>query len=146
MINFEELTQQNHKIAELSKLLSLVIEDRSMCDADVTCDLFLDFATRVQEHLDLEERELYQALLIHSEHSVTNTAHRFLSGSNAIKLVFKEYLKRWCHNKSLRIYDHDVFISDTNEMFELILQRIQDETEHFYPTVREVALEMQQAA
>ena len=145
MINFEELTEQNHKIAELSKVLSHIIEDREICDTDVTCDLFFDYASRVQEHLEIEERELYQALLIHREKSVNNTAHRFLSGSTAIKQVFKQYLKRWCNNKSLRIRDHAVFVSDTNEMFELILQRIQDETEHLYPTVKEVALEKQAA-
>ncbi len=145
MISFEELTEQNHKIAELSKVLSHIIEDRSICDTDVTCDLFFDYAKSVQEHLDIEERELYQALLIHSEQSVNNTAHRFLSGSTAIRQVFKQYLKRWCSNKSLRIRDHGLFVKDTREMFELILQRIQDETEHLYPTVKEVALEKQAA-
>ena len=145
MISFEELTEQNHKIAELSKVLSYIIEDRAICDTDVTCDLFFDFADRVKEHLDVEERELYQALLIHHEKSVNNTAHRFLSGSTAIKQVFKQYLKRWCSNKSLRIRDHQLFVKDTNEMFELIQQRILDETEHLYPTVKEVALEKQAA-
>jgi len=145
MISFEELTEQNHKIAELSKVLSYIIEDRSICDTEVTCDLFFDYAQRVQEHLDVEERELYQALLIHSEKTVNNTAHRFLSGSTAIRKVFKQYLKRWCGNHSLRIRDHGLFVKDTREMFALILQRIQDETEHLYPTVKKVALEKQAA-
>ena len=141
MISFEELNEQNHKIAELSKVISYIIEDRSLCDTDVTCDLFFNFATKVQEHLDVEDREIYQALLMHKESRINNTASRFLSGSAEIKRVFKQYLKRWCHNKSLRIKDHDRFITETNEMFELVLNRIQDEVEHLYPTVKEVALE-----
>lgn len=145
MIGFEELNKQNHKIAELAKVLSYVIEDRSICDTDVTCDLFFDFADKVKTHLDLEDKELYQALLTHRETRVKNTANRFLSGSNEIKRVFGQYLKRWCKNKSLRIRDHDRFIQETNEMFELIMQRIVDETEHLYPTVREVRAELRAA-
>jgi len=141
MISFKELNQQNHKIAELSKVLSHLIEDRSLCDTDVTCDLFFDYVEKVQSHLDIEDRELYQALLIHKETRINNTASRFLSGSAEIKKVFKQYLKRWCYNKSLRIRNHDNFVVETNEMFELVLRRIQDEVENLYPTVKEVALE-----
>jgi hypothetical protein len=145
MISVDELKEQNHKIAELSKVLSFVIEDRSMCDTDVTCDLFFDFTNRVKDHLDTEDRDLYQALLVHREARIKNTANRFLSGSAEIKRVFKQYLRRWCTNKSLRIKDHDLFVKETNEMFELVLNRIQDEVEHLYPTVNEVILEKKAA-
>ena len=145
MINFIELAEQNHKIAELSKVLSNVIEDRSLCDTDVTCDLFFDFAERVKSHLDAEDRELYQDLLVHREARVKNVANRFLSGSGEIKRVFRQYLKKWCRNKKLRIRDHEKFIAETNEMFELIFRRIEDETENLLPVVREVAMECKAA-
>lgn len=145
MISVDELNVQNHKIAELSKVLSFIIEDRSMCDTDVTCDLFFDFAKRVKDHLDVEDRDLYQSLLVHRERRVKNTANRFLSGSAEIKRVFKQYLRRWCHNQSLRIKDHNLFVQETNEMFELVLSRIQDEAENLYPTVSEVLLEKKAA-
>lgn len=145
MITFEELYKQNHKIAELAKVLSFVIEDRSMCDTDITCDLFFDFADSVKSHLDLEDKELYQSLLTHRDQQVKNTADRFLSGSNEIKRVFGQYLKRWCRNKSLRIRDHNLFVEETREMFELIQQRIEDEIEKLYPTVRAVREELRAA-
>ena len=141
MINFAELNKQNHKIAELSKVLSRIIEDRELCDTDVTCDLFFDFTDQVKNHLDVEDKEIYQDLLTHKESRVKNTASRFLSGSAEIKRVFKQYLKHWCHNKTLRIKDHQRFVRETNEMFELVLNRIQDEVEHLYPTVKEIELE-----
>jgi hemerythrin-like domain-containing protein len=141
MISFTELHEQNHKIAELSKVLSHIIDDRSICDTDVTCDLFFEYTEKVKAHLDIEDRELYQALLTHKESRVKNTANRFLSGSAEIKRVFKQYLRRWCKNKQLRIRDHDLFVKETNEMFELVLKRIEDESEHLYPTAREVARE-----
>lgn len=146
MINFTELAEQNHKIAELSKVLSHVIEDRSLCDTDVTCDLFFDFSDRVKNHLDTEDKELYQDLLVHKEARVKNVAGRFLSGSAEIKRVFRQYLKKWCRNKKLRIRDHQKFVTETNEMFELIFRRIEDETENLFPIVREVAIERSKAA
>jgi len=138
MISFQELNQQNHKIAELSKVLIHVINDRALCDTEVACDLFFDFTARVKEHLTIEDREIYQDLLVHHDVSVKNTANCFLSGSAEIKRVFQQYLKRWCQKKSLRIKNHDLFIIETNEMFELVLRRIQDEVEHLYPTVKKV--------
>ena len=138
MITFDELTEQNQKIAELAKVVVYLINDRSICDTQTTCDLFFDFLARVKSHLDVEERELYQELLTHRDNDVKMTANKFLSGSSEIKRVFKEYTKRWCKNKQLRIKDHEVFIKETDEMCELVMDRIIDETEHFYPIVRQV--------
>jgi hypoxanthine phosphoribosyltransferase len=138
MVTTLELAEQSHKIAELSKVLSHIIDDRALCDTGVTCDLFFDFVEQVHKHLETEDKFVYQALLAHKESGINNTADRFMSGSTEMKRVFKEYLKRWCSNKSLRIKNHDEFINETNEMFELVLKRIQDEAEHLYPTIREV--------
>jgi len=138
MISFKELNEQNQKITELSRVLTRLITDRAICDTDTTCDLFFDYINKVKEHLDVEERELYRELLTHSDSHVKNTASMFLSGSGEIKKVFKQYVKRWCRNKQLRIKDHDRFIEETQEMFEMVLERIVHETEHFYPVVRSV--------
>lgn len=145
MVSFTELNQQNDKITELSHVLGYLINDRAICDTSITCDLFFEFVEKVREHLELEERELYQALLTHRANKVCTTANRFLSGSGEIKRVFKQYLKRWCNKKELRIADHDKFVSETQEMFQLILKRIEDEVEHLYPTVRKVQAELQAA-
>jgi hemerythrin-like domain-containing protein len=138
MVSFTELNQQNDTITELSNVLCHLIDERSVCDLKVTCDLFFSYVDRVKEHLDLEERELYQSMLLHSDQSTRNIANKFLSGSGEIKRVFGQYLKRWSKNKELRIDDHDQFVKDTREMFQLVLNRIEDEVEHLYPTVRVV--------
>jgi hemerythrin-like domain-containing protein len=111
----------------------------------VTYDLFFSYVDRVKEHLDLEERELYQSMLLHNDQTIRNTASKFLSGSGEIKRVFGQYLKRWSKNKELLINDHDQFVKDTREMFQLVLNRIEDEVEHLYPTVREVQAARQAA-
>lgn len=142
MVSFTELNQQNDTITELSNVLCHLIDERSVCDLKVTCDLFFSYVDQVKAHLDLEERELYQSMLLHSDQNIRNTANKFLSGSGEIKRVFGQYLKRWSKNKELRINDHDQFVKDTREMFQLVFNRIEDEVEHLYPTVRAVQAAM----
>lgn len=138
MVTFKELNEQNHMIAERAKIIAYMIQDRTICDTDVTNELFFDFVQMVKSHLDIEERELYKKLLTHPEQGVKNTAENFLSGSAEIKRVFKQYTRRWCHNNKLRIKDHDRFVKETNEIFDMIQDRIISETEKFYPVVRNV--------
>ncbi|RKZ93914.1 MAG: hypothetical protein DRQ43_07570 [Gammaproteobacteria bacterium] len=138
MVSFKELNEQNHKISELSKIILYMIQDRTVCDADVTCDLFFDLTDRIKKHMDVEERELYKSMLTHSDRSIKQTAENFLSGSAEIKRVFKQYMKRWCHNKTLRIKNHTRFVQETEELFDLIQIRMINEVEKFYPVVRTV--------
>ncbi len=138
MVTFNELNQQNDKITELSNVLNYLINERALCDTTITQQLFFTYVEIVKEHLALEERELYQKLLISREASVHNTADKFLAGSAEIKRVFNQYLKHWCKHKQLYIKDYDQFVKDSQEMFALVLRRIEDEVEHLYPTVRRV--------
>jgi len=135
MISYMELNEQNHKITELSNVLSYLINERSMCDTEVSCELFFRYVELVKEHLETEERELYQLLLMDDDNDARNTGRKFLSGSSEIKRVFGQYLKRWCKGKELRIRDHEAFIRDTREIFALVIRRIDDEIVHLYPTL-----------
>lgn len=135
MISYMELNEQNHKITELSNVLSYLINERSMCDTEVSCELFFRYVELVKEHLETEERELYQLLLMDDDNDARNTGRKFLSGSGEIKRVFGQYLKRWCKGKELRIRDHEAFIRDTREIFALVIRRIDDEIVHLYPTL-----------
>lgn len=138
MVSFKELNEQNHMISERAKIIMYMIQDRSICDTDVTCDLFFDLTDRIKKHMEIEERELYKDLLTNNDQSVKQTAENFLSGQAEIKRVFKQYMKRWCHNKNLRIKNHEQFVQETNEFLNMIQDRIVSETEKFYPVVRSV--------
>lgn len=137
MISYMELHEQNHKITELSNVLSYLINERSMCDTAVSCELFFRYMNMVREHLELEEREVYQTLLMDDDNDVRNIGRKFLSGSGEIKRIFDQYRKRWCKGKELRIRDHNAFVDDTREIFGLMIRRIDDETVHLYPTLLE---------
>ena len=143
MIPFDTLNQQNHDIAELSKVLVVLIQDREICDTSITCDLFDRYVAKVREHLDLEERNIYAGLLSHPAKENNQLATRFLNGAMEIKRIFSSYTRKWC-KQSLHIFNHEQFLVETGEIFRLIQERVQAEGEELYPVAR--SIEQQQLA
>jgi hypothetical protein len=88
--------------------------------------------------METVDAQLCGQLMKSQDRDMKNTADRFLSGSTEIKRIFAAYLKDWCNERKgdLRIANHDAFVADTNQMFGLVLDRIERETEHLYPLVR----------
>jgi len=138
MVSYQELHQQNHKITELTNILQHLLGDRSLCDSEVTCSLFFDYVNLVKEHMAVTDSGMYSKLLGSGDQKLNNIANRFMGGSREINRIFSAYLKRWCKikNKELVIKEYDAFMQDTQEMFDIVLDRIQNETEHLYPAVR----------
>ena len=141
MVSYQELHQQNHKITELTNILQHLLGDRSLCDSTVTCDLFFDYVKAVKEHMAVTDSAMFSRLLGSGDQKLNNIANRFMGGSREINRIFSAYLKRWCKlkNKELVIKEYDAFMRDTQEMFEIVLDRIQSETEHLYPAVRRLS-------
>ncbi len=141
MVPFEQLNQQNHEIAELSKVLNVLIEDREVCDTDITCDLFMRYSEKVRNHLELQDTTLYGMLLSNPDRQLSAVGNRFVEGSREINRIFNEYVRRWCNKgtlKNLKIANHERFVKETKEMFQLIADRTLSEVEELYPAARQV--------
>ena len=139
MISYTELNEQNHRITELTNVLSYLFKDRSMCDTGSCCELFYRYVDLVKEHIDIVDRDMYSDLLKSPDKKINNVARNFMSGSMEIKRILKVFTKRWCPTQkkaTLHINEHAQFLSDTEELFAIVLERILDETEHLYPLVR----------
>ena len=139
MITYEELNEQNHRITELSNILRYLFKERSICDTGACCEIFYHYMELVKEHVDTVDRDMYSDLLKSSDDKINNVAKNFMSGSVEVKKILKGFTKRWCPSKkpnALKIKGHDKFLDETNELFDIVLQRILDETEHLYPLVR----------
>lgn len=145
MVTYDELNAQNDNITELSNVLTKLLEDRFLCDSTITSELFFRYVDSVCDHLELTDRRLYPPMLAHGETRVTNMANRFMGGSKEIKRIFSSYLKKWCNKgkHELLVDDFNEFTDETIEMFEIVLDRIQDETEHLYPLLREITGDQQ---
>lgn len=140
MIPFDQLTTDNHQISELTKVLSVLIEDREICDTQIVCDLFERYIDKVMTHMDTEDKVLYSKMLSHPDQKVQSTASRFLSGSKEIKRIFKQYKQKWCAH-GLTIYNYDQFLAETHEIFQLVLDRVIKVSEELYPIARRVESE-----
>ena len=140
MTAFSKLHAQNHKITELSNVFLYLVQNREMCDTETACDVFFEYSTKVKEHIELVDKDLCGKLISYPDQQVKNTANRFLSGSSEIKRIFNQYLRDWCNESRhhLTIGDHEEFLKETEQMFGLVLDRIQRETEHLYPLIRKV--------
>jgi len=145
MITYDELHNENHRITELSNVLLYLFKDRTMCDTETCCELFHRYTDKVKTHIDLVDENLYSQLLTHDNHDIQKMARNFMSGSQEIKRIISSYIKDWCPRKkaeSLAIADYEHFLEESEKMFELILERIQNETEKLYPMVRELSGDM----
>jgi hypothetical protein len=147
MITYDELNTQCHEITELSNVLSYLLHDRSMCDTSTCCDLFYRYGEKIQSHLDSVDHT-YTTLLNSQDDHAKNIGRNFLSGSQEIKRIFTQYRKRWCERRKhqLHIADYGEFLQDTDQVFGMILNRIQDETEQLYPLIRTIKGDAQRAA
>ena len=142
MLTYKDLNEQNHRITELSNVLRYLLKDRAMCDTGSCFDLFNNYVTLVKEHMDTVDKNMYSDLLASPDEKVNNVAKNFMSGSVEVKKILQKYTKKWCPphaNSGLRIKDHELFLSSTDELFDIVLQRILDETEHLYPLVRSLS-------
>lgn len=138
MADFSALHDQNHRITETSNVFLYLIRERSMCDTECARGLFFSYVNLVREHMELVDGELCGLLMKSKDREMQNIAERFLSGSSELKRIFAGYCKDWCNERKreIRIADHAAFVADTNEVFGMVLERIERETEHLYPLVR----------
>ena len=142
MITYAELHEQNHRITELTNVLNYLFKDRAMCDTGSCCELFYRYVDLVKNHIQMVDKDMYSDLLKSPDDKINNVARNFMSGSVEIKRILKDFTKRWCPTKrkdTLRINEHAQFMKDTEELFEIVLQRILDETEHLYQLVRSLS-------
>jgi len=148
MLTYDELNAQNDKITELSNVLRLLLTDRLLCDSSITAELFCRFVDQVRNHLEITDKKLYTQLLTSGDSHVTTVANRFMGGSKEIKRIFADFVKKWCNMKKqqLLVTDYDEFARITEDMFDMVLDRIQDEVEHLYPLLREVREDNKYAA
>jgi hypothetical protein len=142
VVSYQNLNEQNHKITELSNILSVLIQDRLICDSETCNQLFYDYMNNVNDHIHVVDSTLYLDLLKSPSQDMNNLANNFMSGSQEIKRIMNRYERRWCNKKKHELTigaQHKAFLSETDEMFEMVLGRLQDEMEHLYPTVRQIS-------
>lgn len=139
MAILDEVNKHNHQLTDTSNVLMYLLKQREMCDNETCIYLLFRFLDQIDNHFKLID-SLYQGLLADKNQEANNTAEKFMSGEVELKRIVSQYTSSWCNmnKKQLKIKDYEAFSKDTFKLFEIMLARIQDETEHMYPMVREV--------
>ena len=148
MIDFAELHEQNHRIGELSHVYLYLAKERSLCDSETACGLFFDYIEDVRSHLKRVDDLVKKRLLTCRDPWARNLARQLIADSALLERNFALLVTRWAEpgGRGLRIVDHQAFIDDIGELFLLIADRIQRETEHLYPLLRRLDAGGQRAA
>ncbi len=138
MSHSNDLHMQIHNITELNNVLTNLLGERSLCDMQITGELFFRYIELVKHHLQNTESAVFAKLLVNADQEQSRTVERFIDGSSEIKHIFADYTRKWCRNNQLYIRDYSLFYKDTVEVFELVLRRLRDETEKLYPLMKAV--------
>ena len=136
MIPVEELKRQHVEIRELMSVLSLLVPDETARKTRIVEGLFSDLAKKVNDHILLEDGTLYKELLVHQDPAIQITARNFLSGSHELRRLFGQYIRHACRQGS-KEKDCAAFVKDTEEVFNLLQERIRIEEKRFYPLAEE---------
>ncbi len=138
METLKELQDQNQEIAELCRVLRILLNDTSVCDTSIARELFQRFTGKVKAHLTLEANSLYAHLLSHEDMAVNSLTKRFLENSRELQRIFGSYEKKWCRH-GVDVKGNEDFIRETHDIFDMILERINKETEEFFPMASQAA-------
>jgi hypothetical protein len=135
MSDLTKFHEQNHKITEITSVYRYLVRERAMCETELAGNLLFDFSDRVAAHLDQVDQAITKRLLTDPDPQRQNQARKFMAESAFLKKLIREYLGAWTRKRSRRLYlkDHARFLHETDELFALVLDRIQRETEYLYP-------------
>ena len=127
-----ELTQMVEDLRSIMTPENLRIRPNAKTAFELLCDL----ADKVRAHLAEEDRGLYPSLLIHEDPKIKSIAWGFISEEKPLRKTFEDYHRKW-----LKHFDFDFteeLERETNEIFDMLLYRIDREEQELLPKLLEI--------
>lgn len=138
MHSVAKIREHNHRVCELIKVVSVLVRNEQVVGTRTVFDLLTELAAEVEEQFDLEDKSLYSHMLTHQDHQVKATATRFLSGESELKRIFCDYAAKWCKQFSAVEAHPQAFARDTEQVFQMLLDRGRHVDEELYPLAARV--------
>jgi hemerythrin-like domain-containing protein len=107
-------------------------------NAKTAYELLCDLGEKMKGHLAEEDKRLYPTLLIHEDPRVKSIAWGFISGEKPLRKGFDDYYKRWLKDCDFQFTEE--FLEETNEVFDMISQRIDREEQVLLPKLIEIGV------
>lgn len=130
-----------------SELLSMISDLQAILDEDLlkirpnaktAYELLCDLATMVKEHLAEEDSGLFPSLLVHEDPKLKSIAWGFINGEKPLKKSFDDYHRKWLKNCDFNFSSE--FMAESNEIFELVSRRIEQEQTILFPKLEKSGL------
>ncbi len=132
MIPLEELAAENREIKDLCTILGVSIDQYSLRNNSIICELLERFVRKVRAHLAHEDRSIYRDLLKKHTPEADLLADHFLGNTQELKRIFNVYTRDWC-NKPHSDAKHIKYVEESREMFKLVCDRITFEENRIFP-------------
>ena len=135
-----ELMQMVSDLRSILNLDSLKIRPNAKTAHEMLCDL----GDKLKVHLADEDKRIYPSLLIHEDPKVKSIAWGFISGEKPLRKTFDDYHKKWLKDCDFEFTED--FIEETNEMFDMLVHRIEREGQVLFPKLVEIGMFKEAAA
>ena len=128
-----------------SEILGMIEDLRSLLtkeqltirpNAKTAYQMLCDLSAKVRTHLAEEDKGLYPALLIHEDPKVKSIAWGFISGEKPLRQMFDDYYRKWLKNCDFNFSSE--FVSETDDIFDMVLRRVEREEQILFPKLLEI--------
>ncbi len=132
MIPIDEFSAENREIKDLCNILGVSIDQYSLRNNSIVCELLERFVNKVRAHLSHEDRSVYRDLLKRHTHEADVLADHFLGNTQELKRIFNVYKRDWC-TKPHSEAQHVKYVEESREIFKLVCDRIAFEENKIFP-------------
>jgi len=140
-MSLEVLAAREKEITEITSTLKAMLSaEESRLDpvASVVRVLLADLCSKVRQHLDKEDSELYPDLLERADVEIRNLVWGFQASDRPLCREFEQYYRRWLNSADLSLSDE--FLEQTQVLIEAVEERIERERAVMLPQLQESGL------
>lgn len=129
-----ELRQMIEDLRAILTLEQLRVRRNAKTAYERLCDL----GERINKHLAEEDCGLYPSLLIHDDPKVKSIAWGFVTSEKPLRQTFADYDTHWLKNCDFNFTYQ--FLTESDQVFDLIAQRIDREERVLFPKLVEIGM------
>jgi hypothetical protein len=137
MLDLAQLQRQNRDITEIVGVFLSLAHDHVLCDSPPLCDLFFDGVNRIRAHQELVDELVREHLLDALDPRIRSLGRKLMAESGLLQRTFESFVNRWNGAGPSRTGAGagvvTGFLSDSEDLFALVLDRIERETTYLYP-------------
>lgn len=140
-MSLEVLAAREKEITEITSTLKAMLSaEESRLDpvASVVRVLLSDLCSKVRQHIDKEDSELYPNLLEQADVEIRNLVWGFQASDRPLCKEFEQYYRRWLQSPDLSLSDE--FLVQTRALIEAVEERIERERAVMLPQLQESGL------